>query len=695
MHQTTFKLAVVSLFFTLGLLTVSPDNAHANVPHVTSILVTDSYGQTATTTLQVGSALQLLSTTTPANVIDPSVTWVSSNSGVISVDGAGLVTAISVGATTITATANDTTNGTATSTYSVTSVAAFSSDVYVDKSYGGAPDGSVAHPLTTIQAGIDATLSGGTTHVAAGTYSECLIIGKGVTVTGANAATTIIDTAPCGGDSDGVRITTNNVNFNNFTIKKSNGFDGLYSISVGTDGAISGLILDHLIMSEGDRRRGISVSNTSGQLTNSNIQRFCSGVWIENSTNFTVDGNTISNNGVRNECIPTTGGVDVMNSNLITIRNNTIGSNDVGVYVNGSSNVDIYANKISGNYGYNDSFGYGINNFNEGNIVNARMNWWGNVSGPSHSSNDGGNGDAVSNGVAFSPWFGDIELESVRGIPSVDDDTTKYFTITENVNATSTDGYVLNIKAGATFTGSSTWDGSIDPPTVTTISTAPSRSGYTTTMGSIIEVGFSGSKLSLSNAARLFFPGEAGRLIGWTRPGEGFTEITAVCTEDSQSWADGEGGLLTDGDCKKDVGGGLVVWTRHFTTFGTYTQTVTPAPSSGGSPGSIGIFPSTTGTGGPSVTAGPTAPSASVGTVLGASVFVFLKNLGFGSRGNDVIELHKILIKEGLLKISTPTGWFGPLTKAALMKYQAKNKLPATGYFGHITREFINKLNAI
>ena len=43
--------------------------------------------------------------------------------------------------------------------------------------------------------------------------------------------------------------------------------------------------------------------------------------------------------------------------------------------------------------------------------------------------------------------------------------------------------------------------------------------------------------------------------------------------------------------------------------------------------------------------------------------------------------------------IARPTGYFGPLTKAALMKWQAANKVPSTGFFGTISRGLLNKGN--
>jgi len=52
------------------------------------------------------------------------------------------------------------------------------------------------------------------------------------------------------------------------------------------------------------------------------------------------------------------------------------------------------------------------------------------------------------------------------------------------------------------------------------------------------------------------------------------------------------------------------------------------------------------------------------------------KNLGFGSRGNDVKILQQKLMNLGLLKTKTmkPTGYFGEMTKAALLKFNQSNK---------------------
>lgn len=69
------------------------------------------------------------------------------------------------------------------------------------------------------------------------------------------------------------------------------------------------------------------------------------------------------------------------------------------------------------------------------------------------------------------------------------------------------------------------------------------------------------------------------------------------------------------------------------------------------------------------------------------SVVVPPAPLTVGAQNSDVMDLQKILISEGFLKISAPTNYFGSLTKAALAAWQAANNVsPAVGYYGPITR---------
>ena len=84
----------------------------AETVHVTGVSVSPS-----TASVEVGSTQQLTETVTPSNATDKSVTWSSSDTSVATVDGSGLVTAVSAGSATITVT---TTDGSYTATSAIT-----------------------------------------------------------------------------------------------------------------------------------------------------------------------------------------------------------------------------------------------------------------------------------------------------------------------------------------------------------------------------------------------------------------------------------------------------------------------------------------------------------------------------------------------------------------------------------------------
>jgi len=78
--------------------------------------------------------------------------------------------------------------------------------------------------------------------------------------------------------------------------------------------------------------------------------------------------------------------------------------------------------------------------------------------------------------------------------------------------------------------------------------------------------------------------------------------------------------------------------------------------------------------------------------------FTFQNNLSLKMIHPDVKELQKYLNTHGYPvalsgagSLGNETTKFGPLTKSALIKFQqAKNIIPAVGFFGPITRGLIN-----
>ncbi len=92
------------------------------------------------------------------------------------------------------------------------------------------------------------------------------------------------------------------------------------------------------------------------------------------------------------------------------------------------------------------------------------------------------------------------------------------------------------------------------------------------------------------------------------------------------------------------------------------------------------------------ITGTPAAIAPIGGVVLGTSTsaLLFTKPLYWGVRGEEVTELHKKLIAAGFLKIPAPTGYFGPLTFAAVKLYQQAHSIEMVGVVGPITRASLN-----
>jgi len=75
--------------------------------------------------------------------------------------------------------------------------------------------------------------------------------------------------------------------------------------------------------------------------------------------------------------------------------------------------------------------------------------------------------------------------------------------------------------------------------------------------------------------------------------------------------------------------------------------------------------------------------AAGCGASASAS-YMFTRELTVGSTGADVTALQT------KLGVSPATGYFGPITKAAVMAYQTANGLPSTGYVGPLTLAKLN-----
>ncbi|MBA7584444.1 hypothetical protein ES708_26398 [subsurface metagenome] len=132
-----------------------------------------------------------------------------------------------------------------------------------------------------------------------------------------------------------------------------------------------------------------------------------------------TSGLTIKGNKVFNLPLGGWGGINVVDGSDIKIENNEVHNvAGCGIIVGGQT-VTVRYNEVYDNMAgiktettgvvvnYNNIYGntaYGLKNSDDTETVDATNNWWGDASGPTHTSNPGGAGDAVSDNVIFEPW---------------------------------------------------------------------------------------------------------------------------------------------------------------------------------------------------------------------------------------------------------------------------------------------------
>lgn len=92
----------------------------------------------------------------------------------------------------------------------------------------GGAQGSLLNPLGSIQAGVDAVVTGGMVNVAAGNYSGSVTIGKSLTLDGAGVGQTVLQSAAAG---TGDAVTINNAS--NVTLSDFSIADYLYGLRLG------------------------------------------------------------------------------------------------------------------------------------------------------------------------------------------------------------------------------------------------------------------------------------------------------------------------------------------------------------------------------------------------------------------------------------------------------------------------------
>jgi hypothetical protein len=287
-----------------------------------------------------------------------------------------------IGTNTVTCSAEDACGHQVSCSFTVTVVGEKTASTFVDAAYAGKPYGTpVNYPddgnpgphtvgfdaFATIQAGVNATTSGGTLTVAAGTYPELVKVTVPMTINGANAG--VDPRTTCNGSA--VRVTESIIDGNGTETAIEFGTNGItldgFTIQGGSaDDAHSGVDL-HNQWENNKVLNNIITGNTIGVFANCSgplptiIQRnrfdsnnlTCScasegaGVYVDASVNLQILDNEFTGHSVNNPLL--IGATGAGNNSGLVVNGNHFHSNPAGsaIYALGITNGMFSSNRIS------------------------------------------------------------------------------------------------------------------------------------------------------------------------------------------------------------------------------------------------------------------------------------------------------------------------------------------------------------
>lgn len=543
-----------------------------------------------------------------------------------------------------------------TSTFTVDNSATW----YVDAANMGMEDGSESAPFNTIGEAVDAAIDGDTVRVAAGTYAEQVLANKELAFKGAQYGNDARDrsgdesTVDGGGAMTPFVVTSSNVTIDGFTIIRGAGgyASGVYSV-IGNENFVV--------------RNNIIRGNQIGLYAECGV-----GCLIENNLFDGTDAIAGSAGGA---------GIYTEKSTGLTVRDNS--------FVNHAFNSAVIFASVAGPTHFDVAFSG--NDISGGAEDNSAVYVTG-VDGGEFSSNTITAPESGATALSLSGGNNDISVtentitNSNRGVRVIDHGYGANTNITVSENRLSG-----NVQYGLGFTDAGTvdavmnWWGSHTGPTIASnvgglgdalvegVDGSVSYSPWCTNVDCVVDTTAPEVDLEGPHTIEVFL-------------GDVFTDPGATATDNYDSSVS----VVVTGTVDTSVVGSYVLTYSATDTAGNTgsdDRTVEVIAHHGGGGGG-----GSNNNGGGSSNNNSGNDNNGGGEVLGAATYSFGADLTIGSTGNDVIELQKILIALGYLKIDAPTGYFGPLTQAAVKLFQAAHGVPATGFVGPLTRAALNAL---
>lgn len=92
----------------------------------------------------------------------------------------------------------------------------------------------------------------------------------------------------------------------------------------------------------------------------------------------------------------------------------------------------------------------------------------------------------------------------------------------------------------------------------------------------------------------------------------------------------------------------------------------------------------------------PSQPTKALSLPYSCAPFEY--NFGYGMRdgtGDNIVRLQNILISQGYLSYGSATGYFGPMTRSSVRRFQAVHGIPTTGYVASLTRAALYNVGCV
>jgi len=252
-----------------------------------------------------------------------------------------------------------------------------------------------------------------TSNTISGSVYYCISIEDG----NSNTVSSNTVTGSAGDEDFPEGITILNGDFNTVSLNTISGFngDGIFidgNSNTVASNTISGFNGDGIFI---DGNSNTVASNT---ISNTIINSYA-GIYVSGNNN-TINKNTISgiHSGNTSTLYDCGWGIGIEGGTGNLIGDGTIeNANDISGCEAGIVFYDVVdnTNKANGNKIYgNDPWGLGNNSTSV--TIDATNNWWGDPSGPSHTTNTCGQGNAVSDSVTFSPWYYEEGMTTKNGL---------------------------------------------------------------------------------------------------------------------------------------------------------------------------------------------------------------------------------------------------------------------------------------